>query len=520
MLVRLTRIQALLVIFTTCLGSLGSWFAYSIAATVEKQNVETSLYEIAYTQALKAQYLLDDVSGLLESYGALFSASEQVSRDEFASFSNVMLRSQYNILAIQWAPKIHQTERTLVEYHLKQEGYAPSGFFTTNSNASKTLSVPKNPVYFPIMFTEPLQPNKDAIGLELTQRPFNQQAIRKSALDKRIQATSPFSTVQDPDGPLATAIYFPVFDEHERHNAINEKYFPPDDLKGYVIMLLKPERLLLSNLANREHIHFILSDVTRKNHHRIFPQYLADPDGHLSYSFPLTLPGRTWQLDIHFTQTMPILWIPYLVLFAFSALTFVILSAMVYSFYKTSVISDANEQLRRQKEVLQDLAMKDPLTGLVNRLSLQQQVASLNLEENQLTALCLLDLDNFKHINDQFGHQQGDKFLKQIAGVISEHFDGIGITSRLGGDEFVFMLTELDSIHQVGGILQDLLMKIEHACSCGEHQCEEHPVSASIGVIVTRGKINEFEQVLNQADNAMYMAKRNGKNQFYICSEF
>ena len=55
MLVRLTRIQALLVIFTTCLGSLGSWFAYSIAATVEKQNVETSLYEIAYTQALKAQ---------------------------------------------------------------------------------------------------------------------------------------------------------------------------------------------------------------------------------------------------------------------------------------------------------------------------------------------------------------------------------------------------------------------------------------------------------------------------------
>lgn len=163
--------------------------------------------------------------------------------------------------------------------------------------------------------------------------------------------------------------------------------------------------------------------------------------------------------------------------------------------------------------------MKDPLTGLVNRLSLQQQVASLNLSDDQLTALCLLDLDNFKHINDQFGHQQGDKFLKQIAGVISEHFDGIGITSRLGGDEFVFMLTELDSMSQVGGILQDLLIKIEHACSCGEHRCEEHPVSASIGVVMTKGKINEFEQTLNQADNAMYMAKRNGKNQFYICSE-
>ncbi|MBD1557087.1 diguanylate cyclase [Vibrio sp. S9_S30] len=519
MLVRLTRIQALLVIFTACFGSLGSWFAYSIAATVEKQNVETSLYEIAYTQALKAQYLLDDVLGLLESYGALFSASEQVSRNEFARFSDVMLRTQYNILAIQWAPKVHHSERSLVEYNLQQEGYAPSGFFTTNSNASETFPISTGPVYFPITFAEPLQPNKEAIGLEVTQRPFNQQVIRQSALDKRVQATSPFPIFQDPEGPLATAIYFPVFEEHERYNAIDEKHFPPDDLKGYVIMLLKPERLLLGNLANREHIHFILNDVTRESHHRIFPQYIEESDEHLSYSFPLTLPGRTWQLNIQFTQAMPILWIPYLVLFAFSALTFVILSAMVYSFYKTSVISDANEQLRRQKEVLQDLAMKDPLTGLVNRLSLQQQVTSLDLEENQLSALCLLDLDNFKHINDRFGHQQGDKFLKKIAKVISEHFDGIGITSRLGGDEFVFMLTELDSNHQVDKILQDLLIKIEHACSCGEHRCDEYPVSASIGVVRTRGKINEFEQVLNQADNAMYMAKRNGKNQFYVYSE-
>ncbi|CCN49484.1 putative protein with GGDEF and CHASE domains [Vibrio nigripulchritudo MADA3029] len=519
MLVKLTRIQALLVLFTTCLGSLSSWFVYSIAATVEKQNVETSLYEIAYTQALEAQYLLDNVTGLLESYGALFSASEQVSRKEFAQFSQIMLRAQYNILAIQWAPKITEAERLLVEYNLKQEGYAPKGFFTTNSNASQTLKAPDQAVYFPVMYTEPLQPNKKAIGLELANRPYNEHAIRQSAMFRRIHATSPFSIVQDPDGPLATAIYFPVFQQHENHRTLDKNVFPPDSLKGFVIMLVKPERLLLNNLANRDHIHFVLSDVTRDTNKRIFPLVNDEPDGHLSYSFPLTLPGRTWQLDIHFTQTMPILWIPYLVLFAFSALTLVVLSAMVYSFYKTSVISDANEQLQRQKEVLQDLAMKDPLTGLVNRLSLQEQVSNLKLEPQQVTALCLLDLDNFKHINDRFGHQQGDKFLKQIASIISEHFEGIGITSRLGGDEFVFLLTDAKSHEQIGQLLQSLLTKIEHVCSCGEHTCDEHPVSASIGVVMTAGPIREFEQRLNQADNAMYMAKRNGKNRFYIISE-
>lgn len=172
-------------------------------------------------------------------------------------------------------------------------------------------------------------------------------------------------------------------------------------------------------------------------------------------------------------------------------------------------LADANAELER-------IARHDPLTGLPNRLFMNDYIAQVIIEAkryNKLGALLFIDLDGFKSINDVYGHDIGDKYLIAIAGLMQQKLRQADIVIRLGGDEFVIVLTELKNRTNATTVAEKLLSKLSSEIEVGGHQVK---ASASIGICYYPNKNDTVDSLLRCADDAMYQAKQQGKNQFHV----
>ena len=164
---------------------------------------------------------------------------------------------------------------------------------------------------------------------------------------------------------------------------------------------------------------------------------------------------------------------------------------------------------RMSHKMIQYLADRDPLTGLLNRRSftdaLEAEIAAIG--PNELRIL-YIDLDNFKLINDLNGHQEGDKALIDIASILTKNTRAADLVARLGGDEFVVVLTGSSSIDQQNWC-DRLVSRLLAVSSADEHSAK---VSCSIGVACFPADGSTAEALLAAADEAMYEAKRAGRN--------
>lgn len=184
-----------------------------------------------------------------------------------------------------------------------------------------------------------------------------------------------------------------------------------------------------------------------------------------------------------------------------------------------SAFNDMVAALGRKQEQLGYLAYHDSLTGLPNRLLLSDRIsqALARVERGEVIALCYIDLDDFKPINDQHGHEIGDRLLIEVARRLAAAARAQDTLSRLGGDEFVLLLTDVQSVAYCERILHRLMMTLKAPFELDEEVTAQ--ISASIGVVVhASGEMPEppdADLLLRMADQAMYEAKRAGRDQ--IC---
>ena len=156
----------------------------------------------------------------------------------------------------------------------------------------------------------------------------------------------------------------------------------------------------------------------------------------------------------------------------------------------------------------------DPLTGLSNRRAFNER---LQLEWERLkrspeiqAALVLCDIDHFKRINDTYGHGCSDEVLKHFASRLREHVRATDMAARIGGEEFAVLL-EAASIEDAQVWAERFRQDVATtAVVCGEVSIS---YSASMGVAPLDVRLNSSEQVMQQADSALYQAKRQGRNQ-------
>ncbi|MFC0253039.1 sensor domain-containing protein [Massilia consociata] len=180
------------------------------------------------------------------------------------------------------------------------------------------------------------------------------------------------------------------------------------------------------------------------------------------------------------------------------------------------VISDITEA-RHYERRLHHLAHHDPLTGLANRTLLQERLhhAIEHATRHQTVgALAFLDLDNFKHINDNFGHEAGDAVLREIAGRLRENMREDDTVARVGGDEFVLLICDQPDIERIADLLERIRRSVtQPVVAAGQ----EIVPGTSIGVSLFPNDGDNPDKIMRAADSAMYHAKTMGKNncQFY-----
>ncbi len=180
--------------------------------------------------------------------------------------------------------------------------------------------------------------------------------------------------------------------------------------------------------------------------------------------------------------------------------------------YGLLCLRDINAQKQREDEQLR-AASRDPLTGIFNRTAFEQAVTNFvrSSVETPCGVLILMDIDNFKKINDQMGHLKGDEALRIVSHILLMVFGKESIIGRLGGDEFLVFVYNCD----YNGLVEKFNLLLEQL-----QTSQTPPLSSSIGATFVSPENFSYIQSLREADTALYHSKQNGKNQFRFYRSF
>jgi len=173
------------------------------------------------------------------------------------------------------------------------------------------------------------------------------------------------------------------------------------------------------------------------------------------------------------------------------------------------------ERLRGELELVQGLALTDPLTGLLNRRGFDQQLQRIRHDGLQGCTLMMADIDHFKAINDAHGHLLGDKVIVAVANVLRACIGDRGPIARIGGEEFAVLLSQTSS---AGGA--ELAERIRAAVEGGKIRRADTEesignVTVSLG-LATAGDTEAFEAMIARADRALYLSKSAGRNRVTV----
>lgn len=180
------------------------------------------------------------------------------------------------------------------------------------------------------------------------------------------------------------------------------------------------------------------------------------------------------------------------------------------------LIEDIDTQKKREVQLMNQ-ASRDSLTNLYNKKATEEQITFI-LKNEQRETYChgffLLDIDDFKGINDTYGHGVGDQVLRDIADCLLRLFRTSDVVGRIGGDEFAVFLRNTNTSEDILKRARELIADFRQI-----PVTEGQYVSCSLGVVVAENGEKDFKSLYSHADEAMYEAKRKGKNQYAVYGE-
>ncbi|RJF91029.1 putative bifunctional diguanylate cyclase/phosphodiesterase [Sphingomonas cavernae] len=189
------------------------------------------------------------------------------------------------------------------------------------------------------------------------------------------------------------------------------------------------------------------------------------------------------------------------------------IALILFGWRRYSDLSREVKERSAAEERARELASKDPLTGFLNRRSLAEMGAAMLARANRrqkCVAMLMLDLDNFKNVNDMHGHAAGDALLKAVATEIEKAMPPVALAARLGGDEFACaFLFDPSSPEAVNRVAQKIVSRLSQPFDAGGIHTH---ISVSVGIARSETDCDTIEALMRRADIAMYAAKNSGRN--------
>lgn len=189
------------------------------------------------------------------------------------------------------------------------------------------------------------------------------------------------------------------------------------------------------------------------------------------------------------------------------------LALMAYGGIAFAFVRDVTQSKASESKAIH-MAHHDHLTGLPNRalfLNYFEHAVMLAKRKQQNVAVLFLDLDDFKYVNDRFGHDVGDLLLKEVTKRLKEIIRDSDMVARLGGDEFTFVLNDIGDDENASSVAKKIITVLSEPFDLKGQLCR---IGVSIGIVVYPADATDFKTLLKQADEAMYLAKQSGKNTY------
>lgn len=179
---------------------------------------------------------------------------------------------------------------------------------------------------------------------------------------------------------------------------------------------------------------------------------------------------------------------------------------------KEKELNSLNRQLAKLADMLKYQATHDLLTEILNKASVTDYISECLAQESSI--IIVYDIDEFKKVNDTYGHLIGDHVLQEVVSLVNEVLDGSGQQGRTGGEEFIIILPS-QTLNNGFTIADQLRRSVEKAEF--SYGCHKLKITISLGITFCE-KGEEFEVVYARADQALYQAKRNGRNRVEIAN--
>ncbi len=479
---------------------------FSLVVVMDYRRFESDFYEISQRIKDSLDARIAKNEAVLEGFASFLAGIDHYDKAKITEYARRINQRFPHVFMLEVATQVAFSELERLVERQRQIGYPDFQIRSFDYRGSrKWQNVPEAEYYYPITFIYPLAAeSRPVLGLDLGSHQNMHLPLQRALDTGSYQTSLPFKLVEGYD---AYVMFMPV------QQTVNQQKDNPDDLNQK-----QPLQIVLVVLLQKQ----LLMKIER-----ILPESMGaliyhsdkaadDPLGWL-FNKPVSgynlLPGLEKQYELEPEREGFMLRLEQV--FGLNAVSVDVLacaaiaSAFIFFFSRHFILVRYQRDMDRSKKEarLELLASYDPLTKLPNKNRFQEWLENglESIEGDVALTAVLMDLENLKTVNEQFGHAAGDYVLQKIAERIQQSLDEDDLVARIGGNEFLAVLTQVNADEQVSEMVEKLTRRIQAPINYGEVAIF---VKVDIGVAFYPEGASEPDQLIQLADKVMCQAKR------------
>ena len=482
----------------------GGLLSYGTFSTVKYYEAQNSKYIFQSTFNDKVMSLTQAVSAIEKVFLAtksIIKMNTELSSSDFSQLINKDFLLNTGMQGMQWAPLITQDKLSRFEQQVRDSGIFDYRVHNINKQAVNCFKNNTNN-YFPVLFSQPIDMIGHELGLQLSSDCEIASSMQR-AIDTRQISSSRFMSAS---GELGLRLIQPIYQEN-------------GELFGFiagVVMINKLVDSLWSNMHGSDNYQLDIYHNQHRQEQLYHSQCRGDCgsscDNKLFYlKMETSIPFANQLWYIEFSQRVVSSRDLILAYVGTGLILLLVFGLSAYLRMSLNRINWANTLVEERTRSLKYQASHDKLTSLYNKQALTDALTfKTSGRDTRLFSVLFIDLDHFKKINDTMGHLVGDKLLQQVAKRLRQSARDNDDIFRFGGDEFVIILNDNYQKEQVASISQRILTQLMQTY---EIDGGVYRIGASIGVLTIDDLNTTCDEIIRNADIAMYEAKNKGRGQ-------